>query len=240
MAQCKYNMSITHEQAEIAATEWCGIEDSPVRRWLVSAILDPTQHRDIGKFLAPIAEIVVCDWLVEKTGTEMSCVSGRAYDIHSSTGIRTQVKFRMGVWHLETTRRNSAANQDTNATGHVAYRADEFDVLAVFVPGPNFGLTGSKKRLIPVDALRHPERPAQLVTRVNAAVRRRHDNDETTLEVLRDMFLQTPPSPRDLYRAEETLGSELYMLDPTSQNQQMDLDTNPPLDYTEILFAQEV
>ena len=54
------------------------------------------------------------------------------------------------------------------------------------------------------------------------------------------MFLQTPPSPRDLYRTEETLGSELCMLDPTSQNQQMDLDTNPPLDCTEILFAQEV
>ena len=234
-------MTLTREQAEIAATEWCGPHNSPTRKWLISAILDPKQHRDIGKFLAPIAEIVVCDWLSEQTSAQMQCVSGQAYDIlENGSGKRIQVKFRMGVWHLETTRRNSAANQDTNATGHVAYRADEFDVLAVFVPGPNFGLTGSKKRLIPVDALRHPERPAQLVTRVNAAVRRRYDNDETTLEVLRDMFLQTPPSPRDLYRTEETLGSELCMLDPTSQNQQMDLDTNPPLDCTEILFAQEV
>ena len=234
-------MTLTREQAEIAATEWCGPHNSPTRKWLISAILDPKQHRDIGKFLAPIAEIVVCDWLSEQTSAQMQCVSGQAYDIlENGSGKRIQVKFRMGVWHLETTRRNSAANQDTNATGHVAYRADEFDVLAVFVPGPNFGLTGSKKRLIPVDALRHPERPAQLVTRVNAAVRRRHDNDETTLEVLRDMFLQTPPSPRDLYRTEETLGSELCMLDPTSQNQQMDLDTNPPLDCKEILFAQVV
>ena len=234
-------MTLTREQAEIAATEWCGPHNSPTRKWLISAILDPKQHRDIGKFVAPIAEIVVCDWLSEQTSAQMQCVSGQAYDIlENGSGKRIQVKFRMGVWHLETTRRNSAANQDTNATGHVAYRADEFDVLAVFVPGPNFGLTGSKKRLIPLDALRHPERPAQLVTRVNTAVRRRHDNDETTLEVLRDMFLQTPPSPRDLYRTEETLGSELCMLDPTSQNQQMDLDTNPPLDCKEILFAQEV
>jgi len=191
-------MTLTREQAEIAATEWCGPHNSPTRKWLISAILDPKQHRDIGKFLAPIAEIVVCDWLSEQTSTQMQCVSGQAYDIlENGSGKRIQVKFRMGSWHLETTRRNSVANQDTNATGHVAYRANEFDLLAIFVPGPNFGLTGCKIRLIPLDVLIHPQRPSQLVTRVSAAVRKKYDNDEMTLEVLREMFPQTPPYPQD-------------------------------------------
>jgi hypothetical protein len=191
-------MTLTREQAEIAATEWCGPYNSPTRTWLISAILDSRQHRDIGKFLAPIAEIVVCDWLSEQTSAQMQCVSGQAYDIIEPVSRRRiQVKFRMGDWHLETTRRNSVANQDTNATGHVAYRADEFDILAIFVPGPNFGLTGCKIRLIPLDALIHPQRPTQLVTRVNAAVRRTYDNDEKALTVLRETFRQTIPYHQD-------------------------------------------
>lgn len=192
-------MSITREQAEIAATEWCGNNDSIVKQWLISAILDPRQHRDIGKFLAPMAEIAVRDWLVDQTGLEMKCVSGESYDIiETMHGTRIQVKFRMGDWHLETTRRNSIANQDTNATGHVAYRADEFDLLVVFVPGPNFGLTGSRKCLVPVYELLSPTRRGQLVTRVPIAVRRRYDDSEMTRRVIRRSFPQIPSSPLSL------------------------------------------
>lgn len=196
-------MAITQEQAEIAATEWCGVEDSPVRRWLISAILDPKQHRDIGKFLAPIAEIIVRDWLVDKTGIDMCCVSGKAYDIiENKYGKRIQVKFRMGVWHLETTRRNSIANKDTNTTGHIAYRNNEFDLLVIFIPGPTFGLTGSRKCLIPVSALNHPKRHGQLIVRVNTAMRKEYDNDEKVEEILNETFPQIHSSPQGLCQKE--------------------------------------
>ena len=192
-------MSITREQAEIAATEWCGDNDSIVKQWLISAILDPRQHRDIGKFLAPMAEIAVRDWLVGQTGLEMKCVSGESYDIiETMHGTRIQVKFRMGDWHLETTRRNSNKNQDTNASGHVVYREDEFDVLAVFIPGPGFGRTGSRIRLVPVDELVNPKKPDELVKKVPQPIRRKYDDDEMTRKVIRRLFPRTPSSPLSL------------------------------------------
>jgi|GEM_PF-3968288 len=190
---------ITPELAEFGATEWCGDNDSIVKQQLISAILDQEQHRGIGKVLAPASEMVVRDWLVDQTGLEMGIIHGKPYDIiETMHGTRIQVKFRMGDWHLETTRRNSNKNQDTNASGHVVYREDEFDVLAVFIPGPGFGRTGSRIRLVPVDELVNPKKPDELVKKVPQPIRRKYDDDEMTRKVIRRLFPRTPSSPLSL------------------------------------------
>lgn len=186
---------ITPELAEFAATEWFGDSDSIMKRCFISAILDPIQHRGIGKILAPAAEEVVRDWLIDQTGLEMGIIQGKPYDIETMHGTRIQVKTRYNEWALETTRRNSNKNQDTNASGHVVYREDEFDVLAVFIPGPGFGRTGSRIRLVPVDELVNPKKPDELVKKVPQPIRRKYDDDEMTRKVIRRLFPQIPSSP---------------------------------------------
>ncbi len=67
---------ITREEAEKAATEWLGPSPSKMRVWLVSAIMDTKQHRDIGKVLANVAEIHVVEWLSEKNGLPLKSFTG--------------------------------------------------------------------------------------------------------------------------------------------------------------------
>ena len=47
---------ISKDEAEKSANEWVGSGESPMRSWLINAIIDPKQHRDIGKVLAYVAE----------------------------------------------------------------------------------------------------------------------------------------------------------------------------------------
>jgi hypothetical protein len=188
--------SITREDAEKAADEWVG----PMRTWLINAILDPKQHRDIGKALANVAEIHVNTWLSEQSGRPIKPVVGESYDgitDDDKPKVRNQIKFRMDAWHFETTRRNSQKNAETNSTGHVAYKKDEFDMVAIFKPGPAFGITGSTIRCIPVEALINPKKPDQLVTNIAAPLRRIYDTAEKTQEVIQTLYSQTPPSPQD-------------------------------------------
>lgn len=183
----------TRPQAEQAADEWM----PHVREWLVRAIMDPKQHRDIGKVLAQASEIVSAAKLSEMAGRPLTLVVGQSFDSQTSDElplVRAQHKFRMGDWHFETTRRNSKKNADTNGTGHVAYRATEFDVCVIMAPGPHFGVTGSKIRCIPTQALLNPTKPDQLVTHIGAAIRRMYDNEENTMDVIRQIY-QTPPLP---------------------------------------------
>lgn len=190
--------AISKEDAEKSATEWAGSEPSPLRDWLLRAIMDPTQHREIGKVLAYAAEVYVNKWLTEKSGRTIKDVTGESWDgVTADTGpkVRNQIKFRMGSWHFETTRRNSQKNAETNSTGHVAYRKDEFDMVAIFKPGPTFGLTGSTIRCIPVAALINPSKPDQLITNIPTEIRKVYDNAEKTLEVIKALY-QTPPSPQ--------------------------------------------
>jgi len=210
--QIKYNKSLTKtemihllegggeyvskEEAEKSAEEWMPI----IREWLISAIMDPEQHRDIGKVLAQAAEIVGVKQLNELSGKENRLVVGMPYDCICEKNkpysdednpvhrVRTQIKFRMGDWHFETTRRNSQKNAETNSTGHVAYRKDEFDLLAIFTPSKTFGITGSKLRCIPVNALVDPEKPHQLVTHIKANLRATYDNEEKTKEVIQQVY----------------------------------------------------
>ncbi len=187
---------ISREEAEKSADEWLPL----IRTWLVSAIMDSQQHRDIGKVLAQAAEIYVNEKLSEKTGRPIKTVVGKSYDGITDDDkpvVRNQVKFRMDDWHFETTRRNSKKNADTNSTGHVAYRKDEFDMVSIFKPSSSFGITGSIIRCIPVTALTNPDKPDQLVTRINTPIRKIYDNDKKTEEVLKDLYHQTPPSPQD-------------------------------------------
>jgi hypothetical protein len=99
--------------------------------------------------------------------------------------VRHQIKFRMNAW------RNSAKNTETNGTGHVAYRKDEFDMVAIFKPSPTFGITGSTIRCIPVSALINPSKPDQLITNIPMSIRKIYDNEEKTLDVIKTPY-QTP------------------------------------------------
>jgi hypothetical protein len=183
--------SITREDAERSATEWLGESPSIMRHWLVSAIMDRKQHRDIGKVLAYVSEIHVNKWLSEKSGRPIKSITGESWDgvtDDDKKKVRNQIKFRMDTWHFETTRRNSAKNTETNGTGHVAYRKDEFDIVAIFKPSPTFGITGSTIRCIPVSALINPSKPDQLITNIPMAIRKIYDNEEKTLEVIKTLY----------------------------------------------------
>jgi hypothetical protein len=182
-------MNILH--AKVSATEWLGSSPSLMRDWLVSAILDRKQHRDIGKVLANVAEIHVNKWLSEKSGRPIKIVTGESWDGITDDDkpvVRNQIKFRMDTWHFETTRRNSKKNAETNTTGHVAYRKDEFDMVAIFKPSPTFGITGSTIRCIPVSALINPSKPDQLITNIPAAIRKIYDNEDKTIEVIKELY----------------------------------------------------
>jgi len=191
--------TISREDAEKSADEWLGSGESLMRTWLVNAIMDPKQHRDIGKTLAYVAEIHVNKWLTEKTGRPIKNIIGEPYDGKTDDDkpcVRNQIKFRMDAWHFETTRRNSKKNANTNSTGHVAYKKDEFDMLAIFKPSPIFGITGSRIRCIPVSALINPNKPDQLITNINAKIRKVYDCVEKTNEVINIVY-QTPSLPQD-------------------------------------------
>lgn len=182
---------ISKDDAEKSATEWIGSSPSLMRDWLVSAIMDKKQHREIGKVLAYVSEIYVNKWISEQSGRPIKGITGESWDgitDDDKPKVRNQIKFRMDTWHFETTRRNSKKNAETNATGHVAYRNDEFDIVAIFKPSPTFGITGSTIRCIPVSALINPSKPDQLVTNISVAIRKVYDNDEKTLEVIKMMY----------------------------------------------------
>jgi hypothetical protein len=188
--------AITREEAERSADDVMPM----LREWFVGAIMDGSQHRDVGKVLAYAVESHVNKWIASQCGRPIETVIGKPYDGVTSDDrptVRNQVKFRMNAWHFETTRRNSKKNKETNSTGHVAYRTDEFDMVAIFTPGPTFGIEGSTIRCIPVSALVHPTKPGQLITTIGSAIRKEYDNNERTLEVIRQMYLQTPSSPRE-------------------------------------------
>jgi hypothetical protein len=183
--------NISRIAAEQSVTEWLGPSPSLMRDWLVSAIMDKKQHRDIGKALANVAEIHVNKWISEKSGRTIKSVVGESWDgitDDEHEPVRNQIKFRMDAWHFETTRRNSQKNENTNSTGHVAYRKEEFDLVAIFKPSPTFGITGSTIRCIPVSALINPAKPDQLITNIPAPIRRVYDNDEKTDEVIKTLY----------------------------------------------------
>jgi len=187
------NDTISIIEAEKSVDEWLPF----VRQALINAMVDPKGHRDVGKILALSSEYVVNDFLMKKTGRPSMIVVGESHDIittDDSTPIRTQVKFRKGDWHFETTRRNSAKNQGTNSTGHVAYRKNEFDMVAILIPGETFGISGSKIRLVPVHELINPQKQDQLVPRIRAATKRKCDTDENTTHVI-ESFYKTRHDP---------------------------------------------
>lgn len=191
---------ITMDQANKSADEWLGPNSCsivyPMRSWMVNAFVDPKQHRDIGKILANCAEIHVIKKLSEKCGRPIIPVVGEPYDAITNDDkppIRIQIKFRMDAWHFETTRRNSKKNNDTNSTGHVAYKNDEFDIVAIFKPGHTFGISDSTIRLIPVSALINPSKPDQLITNINSSIRKVYDNEEKTEELVQQLFQPSTP-----------------------------------------------
>jgi len=190
--------------AEKSANEWMPL----IKEWLIRAIMDPQQHRDIGKVLAQATELVGVEILNNLSKRTNKIVVGKSYDCITEDPetdlkikkpeVRTQIKFRMSDWHFETTRRNSQKNAETNSTGHVAYRKEEFDMVAIFTPSVTFGISGSKLRCIPAYALINPEKPDQIVTRISSNIRKIYDNDEKTIEVINELFwspriLPSPP-----------------------------------------------
>lgn len=71
---------ISREDAEKSATEWFGENGSIMREWFVQAVMDPTQHRDIGKVLAYATEVHVNKVLQKMTGRPIKSVYGASYD----------------------------------------------------------------------------------------------------------------------------------------------------------------
>jgi hypothetical protein len=188
MKMVKITDTISFVDAKKSAEEWLGEgSESLMKTWLINAIMDKKQHRDIGKVLANVSEIYVNKWLSERTGKEVKSVVGESYDSILDNKVRIQIKFRMDAWHFETTRRNSKKNEETNSTGHVAYKSDEFDFLVIFKPGHTFGITGSTIRCIPISALINPKKPNQLVTNINSKIKKMYDNEEKTNEILSSM-----------------------------------------------------
>jgi hypothetical protein len=184
-------IQITKEEAEKSCDEWLGTENSPMRTWLTNAIMDSHQHRDIGKVLAYVAESHVIKWLETKSGRTIKSVIGESYDgktNDSKPPVRIQIKFRMKYWHCETTRRNCKKNTETNSTEHVAYKKDEFDILAIFKPSPTFGISGSTIRCIPVSCLINPKKTDQLITNIHSKIRKEYNCDKKTDEVIHEFL----------------------------------------------------
>ena len=180
--------NITEDEAVASWNEWMPY----IRNVFIQKSMDPKQQRDIGKLLAPAAEDYVNDFLETRTGRRIEMVNGKAYDgetVDGGKAVRHQTKFRADAWHLESTRRNSAKNEKTNATGHVAYTSDEFDMLAIFIPGRSFGIGDSNVRCIPVKELVNPKKPDQLLTNIPRALRDKYDSDEGTSSALAAMYL---------------------------------------------------
>lgn len=175
--------------AEQSATEWFGSEPSVMRNWFVQAVSDPKQSCDIGKILAPGAEVYMTDWLSQKTGRLISNVTGLPYDgvtVDDGPVVRHQSKFRSSSWHMEVTRRQKNASD----TGRDKYASSEFDVLVIFVPGPCFSLSQARIRCIPVEALIDPKKPTHLYSQVPMKIRRLYDSDEKTNEVVMSVWLK--------------------------------------------------
>jgi hypothetical protein len=193
----KSKHQITQDDAEKSASEWTGTSDSHAKKWLTSAIMDPTKHRDIGKFLSPLAEEYINNWLSNVSGRSVQGVVGKSYDsitVDDKPIVRNQIKFRMGAWHFETTRRNSKKNENTNSTGHVAYKNDEFDMVVIFSPSKTFGISGSSVRCIPTSALINPHKPDQLVTSISMSIRKKYDTSEMAQEVIMNLYNPIQPS----------------------------------------------
>jgi hypothetical protein len=189
--EAKPYQKISRAEAEKSADEWLPI----LREWLIQAKMDPEQHRDLGKVLAQAAEIECVKKLDELTGRAHKIVVGKSYDCitdDTNPPVRVQIKFRKAEWHFETTRRNSKKNAETNSTGHIAYSKDEFDMVAIFKPGPTFGVTGSTLRCIPSSALINPAKPDQLVTNISTQIRKIYDSELKTSEVVKMLYHQTP------------------------------------------------
>lgn len=170
---------------EESATEWFGAEPSLMRQWFVQAVEDRTQHQDIGKVLAPGAEVYINAWLERKTGRPIRNITKTSYDGMTDDGhephVRHQTKFRMDAWHLETTRRHAG-------TGRINYSKTDFDILIIFVPGPLFSLSKGHIRCIPVQELVDPKNPTHLRKSIPQSIRSVYDNDEKTDEVIRMVY----------------------------------------------------
>jgi hypothetical protein len=104
------NKNITIDEANKSADEWFGKTQSIMRNWFVKALIDEKQHRDIGKVLAYAVEEHVNEFISKKSNRVIKTVIGHSYDgitDDNKPPIKNQIKFRMGAWHFETTRRHS-------------------------------------------------------------------------------------------------------------------------------------
>ena len=155
--------------------------------------------RDLGKLRADAAEYFIRDWINENTALRVirrndlhlhpdfpfqpEDPNESGYDLLSSTGLKIQAKYRQGDLHLETTRRNSKKNKnDSSSTGHVAYSANEFDVLVIVQPSKEVSddCTKVEYLAIPTSALKR-ENSDFLVTRVDAKTHKKYKGKAKTV-----------------------------------------------------------
>lgn len=143
-------------------------------------MMNENDTRELGKIRAAAAEYLAMDWINSNTkikvqrGAEAvnghSDKNGSGYDlICEETGLRIQVKYRSGDFHLETTRRNSIKNiGNASQTGHVAYSVNECDVFLFVVPNYNSSNPMDSEFIaIPSSALEDPNNPTYCVPRIS-------------------------------------------------------------------------
>ena len=146
-------------------------------------LVETKNNREIGKIRQHGNEHMQQRWVNENTELDVR----RRVDLpedskllkdHNESGwdmicvltlLRFQSKYRAGkTIHLEQTRRNSKKNQGkASASGHVVYRADEFDVLIVTRPDePSMKFCKEDLIVLPVEALEDPKNPGYLYRNV--------------------------------------------------------------------------
>jgi hypothetical protein len=169
MKQQENKKPITKE--DFIQSRWCD--------YLLDSVVNCINNLDstnLGKILAPAAELYICDILSE-SGINAKIELSAGYDI-DLCGKKAQAKYRFtnGVTpfskqlHFENTRRHSTKNQgDASKSGHVSYATKEFDCVIPLIihcrdsdmNPSNYlqALNNPYTMIIPVEDLEDPKRP---------------------------------------------------------------------------------
>jgi hypothetical protein len=164
---------------------------------LIQKHLKNATKKDIGKILSGASEHYVKNMFMNKYNVNILLKEGLPYDgIFMEGGgvfhkeVRIQIKYRSDDWHLEVTRRHCAKNKGSaSKSGHCVYSTEEFDMLAVVVPGNDgFHVDNHEFYLIPAHELEDPKNPGFIVKRVPMHIRRKYSNIATRDAVVAKYF----------------------------------------------------
>jgi len=130
-------------------------------------LLEESNTRELGKFLANANEHMQAAWINNNTSLDVELRddndhNGTGYDLTSKRGLRIQSKFRGGnSLFIEQTRRISVKNLGAAASsGHVVPRLGECDVYVFTIPNGDYADPNNAELLvIPEHELEDPKNP---------------------------------------------------------------------------------